>query len=223
MISVIFPYWQRKEATDDNIALMSTLYAGMDVEVVVVDDGSPEPYETQAGIARVVRLPAKREPKNPSTPINRGVAAARGDYLVLTSPEISHRAPLLGAMRDELDKQGRDAYIQAAVWCADEGRWHSHSSVAGQGDTYLPAGACLHFLAMLHRDLWTKAGGFDEDYRDGAAFEDNDFVMRLHRAGAKFISRDDLVADHPHKEPRTKWLPGQWERNKAVFESKWPC
>lgn len=224
MISVIFPYWQRKAATDWTIALMATQYPDLDMEVIVADDGSPSPYTPIKGTpwpVRVVRLPPKSEPKNPCLPINLGVEIARGDVIVLSNPEITHRAPILQEMLAELERQGRDAYIQAAVWCPDEHRWHSHSTIAGQGDTPLPPKACLHFLTMLHRDLWNKAGGFDEEYRDGSAFDDNDFVMRLAAAGARFISRDDLVADHPHNDPRTRWLPGQHARNAEIFRRKW--
>lgn len=222
LISVVMPYWQRKEATDRSIAVMERLYPILDLEVVVVDDGSPEPYTTSRAV-HVVRLPAKREARNPCVPLNKGVAEARGDILVLTSPEIVHRTPILGEMCEELRRRGSMAYVQAAVWCPDEGRWHSHSSVAGKGDTPMPYGACLHFLCMLTRELWAKTGGFEEVYRAGAGYEDNDFAWKLAKAGAIFVSRDDLIADHPHTTPRSRWLPGAHSINRRLFEERWAC
>jgi GT2 family glycosyltransferase len=85
----------------------------------------------------------------------------------------------------------------------------------------LPPGSDYHFMAMMHRSLWKAAGGFDEDYRQGAGYDDPDFVLRLHRAGAKFCIRDDLVVEHTRSCAHARWTPEQYARNRALFFSKW--
>lgn len=74
---------------------------------------------------------------------------------------------------------------------------------------------------MLHREFFDQVGGFDEQYRDGQGYEDNDFLWALHKHGARFAICDDLVTDHLPC-PRSQWPAGGAARNKAIFERKWP-
>lgn len=225
MISLILPYWQRQAATDAALARMAALYFDIDLEVIVVDDGSPVPYIRREGYpfaVRSVRLPVKSGPLNPCVPINVGAAVARGDILAISNPEIMHRTAVLPAMRDELERLGVLGYVLAACWSPEQKRWHCHSTIAGpRFGIDLPAGSGFHFLAMLHRSLWEEAGGFDIAYRKGAGYDDPDFVMRLERAGARFVIRDDLVVEHPRGGARSAWTPAQFERNRQLFISKW--
>ena len=217
MLSLILPYFQRQEAADTALALIERHYQDMQLEVVVVDDGSEPPFRHTGfnpdcqPVLRVVRLPAKRDCKATCVPFNRGVSAASHDILALSSVEILHKKPVLQAMLQELLQKDKRTYVSAAVWCAEQNRWHSHSSL----------GEPLNFMTMLHRDLWEKAGGMDEDYREGVAFDDNDFLNRLKRAGAKFVQRDDLVVEHPRKGAKAKYLAEQHERNRKLYAAKW--
>lgn len=172
----------------------------------------------------VIRLPDKAEAKNPCVPINMGVAVATGDVIVLTNPEVVHRLPILSGMRDRLSELGEMGYVAAA--CRAHGKWLCHSTDMppdrALGRVPSPPGAGLHFCSMLHRSLFDIAGGFDERYRDGQAYEDNDFLWRLDRAGAKFAICDDLVCDHVMC-PRTTWPAGGADRNRKIFEATWPA
>jgi hypothetical protein len=194
--------------------------------VVVVDDGSGDGFEPLDGrlTVRVVRLPKKDGPLDPCVPLNAGVRAARGEVIALSCIEILHsRGPVLDAMLEQLQMAGPDAYVQAACWATDNRVWHSHSQVAGTvvEGRRMPAGGCFHFMAMLSRELWERSGGFDEDYRDGAGYEDPDFLLRLERAGARFVMRDDLVVEHPRIGVRAAWTREMHERNRQVFRRKW--
>lgn len=219
-ISVVLPYWERGEALVMGLTSLSQQYRGLDVEVVVVDDGSPTQPAARvlAGASlgidvRVIELPHKMEPKCPVTPINHGVANATGEFIVLSNPETTHRSPILGAMRETIQKLGPKTYVLAAAFCPDTGGWHCHSVYASAG---------YHFCTMLHRSLWDASGGFDEAYREGNCFDDPDYVQRLLRAGASFVFRDDLLVDH-HKSGATIYWPREgWDRNHALFWSKWP-
>lgn len=224
MISVVMPFWNRPLALGRALAAMASHYAGLDLEIVVVDDGSSEPPAVgpMPFPVKIVTLPRKAGPLNPCAPINRGVSAAAGDIIVLTNPEIVHPKPILAAMRDALD--GPDAYVLAAAWCPDEAKWHCHSSISGDRPSgeRQPAGSGFHFCAMLTRELWNRAGGFDEAYRDGAGYDDPDWVNRLARVGARFTIRDDLIVLHPKLGARTAWQPEQFARNRLIYFQKWP-
>lgn len=230
MISTILPYWDRQAVADRSLALMAMHYAGLDMEIVVVDDGNAVPYVAPKGMpfpVRVIRLPVKHEPRNPCVPINLGVHVAAGDVIALSGPDIMHVRPVLPAMLEELNRGGENAYVIAAVWAPEHkgrGRWHVHSSMTNAAQVEgvpLPKGAHYHFMTMLRRSLWEASGGLDPDYREGTGYDDPDFVLRLARAGAKFVIRDDLVVEHIRGGAHASWTKEQFERNRRLFISKW--
>lgn len=226
VISMVWPYWKRQAVADRAVALLAKHYAHMDLELIVVDDGSDPPYRAPAAAVnlRVIRLSAKHQPLNPCVPINRGVAEARGDIIALSSPDIMHVRPVLEAMREELGDD-HAKYVQCAVWFPEKNAWHCHSTRkrpdVGDVGSWLPPNADYHFMVMMHRSLWHTAGGFDEEYRQGAGYDDPDFVRRVHRAGAKFVLRDDLVVEHVREGAHSAWPPQGFVRNRELFLRKW--
>lgn len=226
MLSVVMPYWRRPEILGRNLSKYRDLYP-TDIEIIVVDDGSPEPAEVRGEFPwtiKIVRLPAKTTALNPCVAFNRGVAVSRGEIVVLTNPEVIHRTAILSGMRAELEALGPKGYVAASCWSERARWWYCHSKLmpppAQVGRAEMPDGAGLHFCSMLYRSFYDEIGGFSEEYRDGAGYEDNDLLWKLHRAGARFKISDDHVTDH-HDCPRCEWPAGGADRNRAIFESKW--
>ena len=127
-------------------------------------------------------------------------------------------------MREELRDLGENGYVLAACWYEAEQKWHCHSSLTAGGyheNIKQPVGSGFHFCAMLNRSLWDKAGGFDEEYREGSYYEDPDFVNRIARAGGIFKIRDDLVVEHVRDGCEAVGWRGR-DRNEALFKQKWP-
>lgn len=217
-ISLILPYWNRQAAADEALRLIAHHYHHLDLEVIVVDDGSSPPFRHSGfnpdanAVLKLVRLPPKKHAKATCVPLNRGVAAATGQIIALSCVEILHKQPVLEQMRDELLRGDRNTYVSAAVWCVEQERWHAHTSLGG-----FP----LNFMVMLHRNLWDRAGGMDEDYREGICFDDTDFLNRLRRAGMHFVIRDDLIVEHPRRGAKARYTPEQHERNRKLYASKW--
>jgi GT2 family glycosyltransferase len=221
MVSICMPYYMRQEALDRSLASLRKHYAEDELEIVICDDGSSVPVRAPG--CKVISLPVKDHALNPCVPINRAVAASSGDVIVLTNPEIEHRAPILKGMAETLgmrDGGASNRYVLAACRDAD-GAWlcGSHVRPGENGRGPMPAGSGFHFCAMLYRSLFEYAGGFDEEYRAGQAFDDNDWLFRLGRVGTTFRIRDDLVVWH-HRVPCT-WPDGGHERNRRLFEAKW--
>lgn len=225
LVSVVMPFWRRQHVLTMNLRRYAELYPDFPLEIVVVDDGSPEPAVIDGAFpwpVHLIRLPAKTEPKDSVVPLNVGAQFARGEYLVLTGPEIIHRAPLLDGLVETARSGPNLAHVSPAVWGGSW--WYCHSTDmppdAKVGRAPSPKGAALHFCALLRRDVFWAVRGFDHDYRDGAGYSDNDFLWKLHDIGVTFTIRDDLIADHVEC-PRCNWPPGAFARNRALFERKW--
>jgi len=223
VLSVILPYWRRAPAALAALALYDKHYADkLDFEVILVDDGSHD-VQVEYKWLRILRLPKKDLPKNPCVPINRGVEAAKGEVLVISPVEIRHNTSILPQMLEELVNIGQNGYVLAAAWYEADQKWHCHSHLTADGyheNIKQPKGSGFHFCAMLNRSLWDKAGGFDEEYREGSYYEDPDWVNRLAKVGALFKIRDDLVVEHVRDHEPVNWV-GR-DVNQKLFQSKWP-
>lgn len=224
MISVIMPYWNRQARLTDTLYSYSRFYAELDFEVIIVDDGSAEKPIIPPNLpfkVNLISLPEKKIALNPCAPLNRGAEASQGKVLVITNPEVEHTMPIFPAMQEELYLQGAHGYVAAGCWSADTKRWYCHSSIRNGllGRAPVPDRAGLHFCSMLFKDFFWFAGGFDEDYRAGQGFEDNDFLWQLHLCEAQFVIRDDLVVNH--YSTKTLWPAGGHNLNRRIFEQKW--
>jgi len=233
-ISLLLPYWDRQEAADKALRLIARQYADLDLEVIIVDDGNAVPFRlpvwfndeigdvTEPAVKRlnirVITLPRKKDPKSPCTPWNVAAKAANGDMLVLSCIEILHDKPVLEELARAVAAGGSDAYVLAAAYCPESGEWHCHSKVEVPT---CPPGSGIGFCSAMHKELYFRAGGFDEIYRDGAGYEDRDFIWRLHNAGAKFIKRDDLVVTHPKSGASIAWGFEKFQRNEGIYLARW--
>lgn len=224
-ISLILPYWDRQDAAEKALERLADLYPALDLEVVVIDDGSPEPFRVPPLPLQVLckRLPKKAGPLSPVTCWNDGVRLATGDLIAISCVEVLHEDPVLEQMAAELERIGPKGYVLAAAWCPENSEWHCHSTFRARGAPELPGGFGRAFLGMMHRSLYEAAGGFDEDYRDGAGYEDIDFALRLQQVGAKPIIRDDLFVTHPKTGAKIRWPAEMFARNRALLEEKWAC
>lgn len=220
MISVLMPYWDRQKAADHALTLFAKAYPDFDGEILVIDDGNAVPFVApDVGLEiTVLRMPVKSRPLPQSRTWNAAVEAAKGDIIVLNCIEILHDKPVIPSMVEELERLGRMGYVLASAYCPEQRTWHCHRTVRVPD---CPPGVGIGFCGAMHKSLYLAAGGFDEDYMDGAGYEDRDFIRRMLKAGAQFVVRDDLVVGHPKTGASIKWPMDGFVRNEALFRSKW--
>ena len=205
MISICMPHYNRWERLRDALRAYDQVYEGYELEIIVCDDGSDEieSIESTFPLLRVDLPPSP--PLNPCVPINRAVEAAK---------EVIHRTPVLAAMAEKLENF--EDYVSASVFDTKRGYLTGRTARERGSRAPYPPGSEFPHCALLRRDFFWFAGGYDEDYRHGRAFDDNDFLWRLERVGAQFHSVPHMV-NHVH-EP-LKWnLPS----NEPLFRKKWP-
>ncbi len=180
-------------------------------EVVVVDGGSADGTRAVcAASALPVRLVALPRNVGYAAAVNAGLAAARGDDLVVLNNDVEvapdflerlvatahHAGAELVAPRvlvldrpGVIDNTGNDLYADGLNLCRARGEPDEVRHRVAV-DPLLPSGAAL----LIRRSLLERIGGFDE--RFFAYGEDAEFGLRALRAGAPVRYAPDAVVHH---------------------------
>lgn len=216
-VSVAMPYWNRPQQWAQSKASYAKAYPDLDIEFSICDDGSSPPLVDPD--ARIVSLPQKSVALNPCVPINRAVRNCTNDMIVLTNPETVHRERVVDQMLDAWS--GPNDYIIAGCRDTTHGEWYAGEGRSMKG-CLAPPGIQYHFCVLFHRDLFARIGGFDEDYRTGHGYDDNDWCWRLHAAGDVNVKYVPGVVYHVRQiMQRTLWRGQPLLRNEALLRKKW--
>lgn len=176
--------------------------------MVVVDN-----RKSAAATARIEALAAENgwelllNPSNDGfgSAMNAGVARAEElgcDVFVLANPDLtvsadtllelvtsSRRAPLV-ALSPRVVKESGAVWFSGATVLLDEARTTTRPGIRSEDPNGWLSGACL----VVHRELWDRVGGFDDDFF--LYWEDVDLSWRFVAAGGALAVRDDLTAVH---------------------------
>lgn len=129
LISVVVPTYNERDNIVELICRIDNALKGIDYEVVVVDDNSPDgTADVAEGLSkdypvRVVRRPGKL---GLATAVLDGVRSSRGDYVVVMDADLQHPPEVIPRMYEELIK-GYDIVIAS--------RYVVGGSVGGWGFT----------------------------------------------------------------------------------------
>jgi glycosyltransferase involved in cell wall biosynthesis len=193
-VSVVIPTHDRArlvvEAVDSVLA-----QSGVDFELIVVDDGSSDDTALALGARRARLRYHYQSPRGVSAARNAGAGLARGRWLAFLDSDdlwlpgkLAAQVAYHRAHPDVLVSQTEE------IWIRDGHRVNPrayHRKPAG--DIFLPSlDRCLvsPSAVMLHRDVFTAAGGFDESL---PACEDYDLWLRLAQRGAIGLVPQPLV------------------------------
>ncbi len=174
------------------------------LEVVVVDDGSPQPVTEAVSPPTSIDVRIERQPQGgPGAARNRGVALAKGDVIAFLDddcvPDPSWLTRLVKTVEsgEKLVAGGRtvnaldsNAYSEASQMIVSY-LYEMHARTASSSAFFT-----TNNLA-LRRDDFLAVGGFDERFRH-AAGEDRDLCVRLARAGTELRYAPDALVRHAH-------------------------
>lgn len=201
-------------------------------EVVVVDDGSPEPV---AGIAerftsqldlRVIR----QDNAGPAAARNRGVREARGTFIAFTDddcqPEHDWLATLVGAVRERPDAlvggttiNGLPHELFASTSQLIVDLVYEHFN-ADPDSAYFFASNNM----LCGREAFLEMGGFDATFPRAGA-EDRDFCDRWRMAGRPLVWRPAARVEHRHSQTLLKFLNlhMRYGRGAHMYQAKRRC
>jgi len=125
-VSLILPYYNRKNYLQVTLDSFEYLYADRDdFQIVIVDDKSDEQHRVENFVTKynelnikVIRIENKKG-INPCYPVNVGVRESDGDVILLSSPEIFHTCNIFDISNSFSDITDNN-YLQFSVFCTTE-------------------------------------------------------------------------------------------------------
>lgn len=210
-------------------------------EVVVVDNGSTDgtPPYLRGLASRDARVRLILNPSNEgfARACNQGARAAVGDLLVflnndtVLAPGWLERLarhledPGVGAVNPVTNRIGTEAEVGGGA--RDYGGFLELAARrAREREGERRAVEMLAFFCLaLQRSVWEEVGELDEAYGQGL-FEDDDYSVRLVRAGYRLWCAEDVLVHHFGEAAFGALVPdGRYgrlfERNRRRFEAKW--
>ena len=242
-LSIILPYYNRKELLLNTLASLEFFYHDKPLEVIIVDDTSSEEHRLENDInfnldIKLIRLENKNG-INPCYPYNVGARESSGEILLLSSPETFHTTNIFD-ITNNFELLNYDTYLLFSVFCLTHinvkneilssnsfetklsiinkhkpnffinlgingylynnhyGSWYLHSSIRPSG---------LNFMTAISKDKYYDMSGFDERFRFGTGYDDNEFKDRLLESNTNFIYYDNAIAIHINHEIVNNALP----------------
>lgn len=179
LVSVVMPAWQPR-ADWLRVAVRSVLeQRGVQVELIVVDDGSPEPVEDLlAGIDDERLRCVRREHEGLSATRNHGIELARGEWVRFLDADDEFPRDSTAALLDLAHGGSQVIAYGATTFCDAELHpvWTMRSRVRGDARAACVTGRfSVRVPAMMFPRALFERERFDPSY---ATTEDWDFLLR---------------------------------------------
>jgi len=210
------------------------------LEILVVDnassDGTPSYLREAASRDPRIRTMFNAENRGFAAANNQGIAASRGEVVVLLNNDTVVPPGLMGRLARHLQRDPSIGLLCPTTnFCGNEAR--VEPDYAGIGD--LPAyaarrgqehrgrvfdiGVAAMYCVAARRVVLDDVGPLDEAYGIGM-FEDDDFAVRMRARGYRVACAEDAYVHHVGQGAFRKLSPESydalWKKNKAYFEKK---
>lgn len=167
-------------------------------ETIVVDDGSSDDIggvvARYAGVKLIWQANA-----GPSAAINRGVAAASGEWLAILDADDLWTPGALASHLDAIDGVRADI----VVGYVEEFRHDAYEKLL---TIRAPAAGWLAGATLFRRELWLALGGMAEDLRVGGWV---DLMDRARRHGARVAQHETIVLRRRIRHGTLSTSPGR--------------
>jgi len=234
-ISIVIATFGRVERLELCLLSLAACSSPHRFELVVVDDASPNPEAVARAVALVPGATLLRNPENQgfARSLNRAVAEARGQLLLLMNDDVVVTPGWLSELLRVLEQEPRSGLVGPA--CNDTGDFATveadYASLSGLlrfaeqrpravSDVDKLALSC----ALIRRELFDDVGGLDEGYGRGM-FEDDDLCEAVRARGFRVLLAQGAYVHHEagssfRRLPSFEYL-ARFEVNRRRFEKKW--
>lgn len=210
---VVLGFRNFERTTHPCLESLVTWFDDAEVEVLVVDNGSPDDSgaKTVAWCAAhpQVRCLLSETNRGYAGGMNWGAAQARGEWLLLVNNDTVFPAQAIDALKRVIrEAPSHVAMLGPITNAAGNGQrlWNPGASFEEwlkigewlhQNPIHhlMPAYRCDFFCIAIRRDVWEQLGGLDESFGLGY-YEDFDFSLRLRDAGYEQKITEDVFVLH---------------------------
>lgn len=233
--SILMPYCRRESLKSTLLSFVHHYSERKDFEVLIIEDiknfekeedhkfllSMIEPFKDTLTI-NIVK--DDLHCYNPSRRFNLGYKASKGQYLIITNPEIFHEVNILKGLDEEFSKAPDDYIVCSCKAVAyakqsfDTFEEHSQGTPLQWIQHSISLNRLFHFCSAISRSNYAKVGGFDEKYCAGIAYDDNCFVERVIINGITIRPIDALSTIHiEHNRDYQDYNKELWRSNGELF------
>lgn len=212
-ISIVMAYYKRKTQLYRTLmSIMNSPYDKTKLEIIIVNDASDNIDEVKIAFSKldinIVNIKEKQKNwVNCCIPFNIGFNLVNYDKIIIQSPECYHNGDILNYVNENLtdknyitfacyslsiseinnnDYRNTDIINEIPKFICESG-WYNHSK-------YNPTH--YHFCSAMSYDNLCKLNGFDESYKNGIGYDDNEFLFRIKSLGLNLEIIDNPFVFH---------------------------
>ena len=225
LVSIVIPTYARPERLRECLAALARQTLPADVfEIVVVDDGSPQPIvppeaTTPTGpTMRIIRQPNA----GPSAARNRGVAEARGELIALTDDDCLPTPAWLESLVTA-HRRSPDSLVGGITFngLADELFATTSQMIIDLVYEHFNADeSSAYFLTsnnmLCSRAAYSELGGFDTTFPRAGA-EDRDFCDRWRASGRLLLLVPAATLEHRHAQNLKQFLGLHYRYGRGAY------
>jgi O-antigen biosynthesis protein len=210
-VSIVIPTYGQHHHTFNCLRSLQQHTHLADVEIVVIDDASPDPLAAALDQVAGARFVRNEQNFGFIGSCRQGTALARGEYLVLLNNDVRVTKGWLESLLDVFRLRA-DAGAVGARLVYPDGRLQEAGGIVwndgtacnyGHGDDperppyrYLrPVDYCSGACLAVRRDDWEALGGFDSAFAP-AYYEDTDLACRVRQAGKRVYYQPEALIVH---------------------------
>jgi glycosyltransferase involved in cell wall biosynthesis len=209
--TIVIPAYNARATIGEAVSRsLSQGQKGLDVDVIVVDDGSTDGTAEAAGSAGATVI--RQANAGPASARNRGWQAATGEVICFTDsdciPATDWLANLLQGFSDWRVGAAAGSYdiANSDSWLA---RWVHREILERHERMPILVRAFGTYNVAIPRYVLEATGGFDPSYRR-ASGEDNDLSYRILKGGWHIAFRVEARVAHHHPERLWRYLKAQF-------------
>lgn len=227
--SILFPYYNRYGQTLNTINNFYKLYGNRnDWEVIIAESynnlNSTVLHDQLINIIsysnklriNVKYVYPKRDNKfSPVILFNEAAKVSSGKFYIISNPETYHVTNILSQMDSHFDDHPGRYYVASCMNVDENGNalgWYQHSKVRN---------ACYHFCTGISAELYRTIGGFDENYTNGIAYDDNDFINNIRFRKIKIVADDEMITAHQRHDSSYQQNMDLCKINENYYLNKW--